>query len=139
MKSTTRIIVTSLLLLIAVASPAWAQAKSELTVALSSFSAETLDPALQGHNVKYYLSLMFDYLVGVTPDGQPSQAGGLASKWESSADHRRWTFHLRKGVKFHDGSDMTSEDVKFSLQRAMSKRSRRAMRARCARSSPTSR
>src|SRR5881296_3509757 len=123
MKSTTRIIVTSLLLLIAVASPAWAQAKSELTVALSSFSAETLDPALQGHNVKYYLSLMFDYLVGVTPDGQPSQAGGLASKWESSADHRRWTFHLRKGVKFHDGSDMTSEDVKFSLQRAMSKRS----------------
>src|SRR3989475_177253 len=123
MKSTTRVIVTSLLLLIAVASPAWAQAKSELTVALSSFSAETLDPALQGHNVKYYLSLMFDYLVGVTPDGQPSQAGGLASKWESSADHKRWTFHLRKGVKFHDGSDMSSEDVKFSLQRAMSKRS----------------
>src|SRR2546427_177312 len=66
---------------------------------------------------------MFDYLVGVTPDGQPSQAGGLASKWESSADHKRWTFHLRKGVKFHDGSDMSSEDVKFSLQRAMSKRS----------------
>src|SRR5262245_17142788 len=102
---------------------AWAQAKSELTVALSSFSAETLDPALQGHNVKYYLSLMFDYLVGTTPEGQPSQAGGLASKWESSADHKRWTFHLRRGVKFHDGTEMTSEDVKFSLQRAMGKRS----------------
>src|SRR2546428_5125846 len=66
---------------------------------------------------------MFDYLVGVTPDGQPSQAGGLASKWESSADHRRWACHLRKGGKLHDGSDMTSEDGKFSLQRAMSKRS----------------
>src|SRR5687768_9397106 len=111
------------LLVLAVAGAAQAQAKSELTIALSSFSAETLDPALQGHNVKYYLSLMFDYLVGVTPDGQPSQAGGLASKWESSADHKRWTFQLRKGVKFHDGTDMTSEDVKFSLQRAMSKRS----------------
>jgi peptide/nickel transport system substrate-binding protein len=105
------------------AGPAWAQAKSELTVALSSFSAETLDPALQGHNVKYYLSLMFDYLVGVTPDGQPTQAGGLAAKWESSADHKRWTFHLRRGVKFHTGEEMTSEDVKFSLQRAMGKRS----------------
>ena len=105
------------------AGQAQAQAKSELTVALSSFSAETLDPALQGHNVKYYLSLMFDYLVGVTPDGQPTQAGGLASKWEASADHKRWTFHLRKGVKFHNGDEMTSEDVKFSLQRAMSKRS----------------
>ena len=108
---------------LAVAGPGWAQAKTDLTVALSSFSAETLDPALQGHNVKYYLSLMFDYLVGTTPDGQPSQQGGLATKWENSPDHKRWTFHLRKGVKFHNGDEVTSEDVKFSLQRAMGKRS----------------
>ena len=121
--TTTGRIMLSLLVLAGMASPASAQAKSELTVALSSFSAETVDPALQGHNVKYYLSLMFDYLVGTTPDGQPSQAGGLASKWETSADHKRWTFHLRRGVKFHDGTEMTSEDVKFSLQRAMGKRS----------------
>ena len=113
----------ALMVVLAVVGQAEAQAKSELTIALSSFSAETLDPAPQGHNVKYYLSLMFDYLVGVTPDGQPSQAGGLATKWEASADHKRWTFQLRKGVKFHDGTEMTSEDVKFSLQRAMSKRS----------------
>ena len=111
------------ILALAAASPALAQTKSELVVALSSFSAETLDPALQGHNVKYYLSLMFDYLVGTTPDGQPSQAGGLASRWENSADHKRWTFHLRKGVRFHTGEEMTSDDVKFSLQRAMGKRS----------------
>src|SRR5213593_176383 len=99
-----RFVVVALMLLAVVtlgAAAGQAQGKSELVVALSSFSAETLDPALQGHNVKYYQAMMFDYLVGVTPDGQPSQAGGLASKWESSADHRRWTFHLRKGVKFH--------------------------------------
>jgi peptide/nickel transport system substrate-binding protein len=101
----------------------WAQAKTELTVALSSFSTETLDPALGGHIVKYYLSLMFDYLVGSTPDGQPSPNGGIATKWENSPDHRRWTFHLRKGVKFHNGDDVMAEDVKFSLQRAMGKRS----------------
>jgi peptide/nickel transport system substrate-binding protein len=116
-------LVAAAMIVLALTGHAQAQAKSELTVALSSFSAETLDPALQGHNVKYYLSLMFDYLVGVTPDGQPSQAGGLATKWEASADHKRWTFQLRKGVKFHNGDEMTSEDVKFSLQRAMSKRS----------------
>src|SRR6266542_6313498 len=101
----------------------WAQAKPDLTVALSSFASETLDPVLAGHLVKYYLSLMFDYLVGTTPEGQPSQAGGLATRWENSADHKRWTFHLRKGVRFHTGEEMTSEDVKFSLQRAMGKRS----------------
>src|SRR5262244_980969 len=123
MKSLRMLLVLMSLGVSTLAVPAWAQSKSELTIALSSFSAETLDPALQGHNVKYYLSLMFDYLVGTTPDGQPSQGGGLASKWENSADHKRWTFHLRRGVKFHDGTEMTSDDVKFSLQRAMSKRS----------------
>jgi peptide/nickel transport system substrate-binding protein len=101
----------------------WAQAKPDLTVALSSFSTETLDPALGGHIVKYYLSLMFDYLVGTTPDGQPSPNAGIATKWENSPDYKRWTFHLRKGVKFHNGDDVTSEDVKFSLQRATGKRS----------------
>src|SRR5947199_375068 len=123
MNSVVLLVLLSLGLSLGAAMPAWAQSKSELVIALSSFSAETVDPALQGHNVKYYLSLMFDYLVGTTTDGQPSQAGGLASKWENSADHRRWTFHLRKGVKFHNGDEMTSEDVKFSLQRAMGKRS----------------
>src|SRR2546422_4323171 len=105
------------------ASPAAAQGKSELTVALSSFSTEVLDPVLGGHVVKYYMSLMFDYLVGVTPDGQLSRDTGLATRWEPSSDHRRWTFYLRKGVKFHNGDEVTSEDVKFSLQRAIGKRS----------------
>ena len=67
--------------------------------------------------------MMFDYLVGTTPDGVPSKDGGLAMRWESSPDHKRWTFHLRKGVKFHNGDDVTSEDVKFSLERAAGKRS----------------
>ena len=103
--------------------PATAQGKSDLTVALSSFSTEVLDPIVGGHVVKYYMSLMFDYLIGVTPDGQLSKDGGLASHWESSADHKRWTFTLRKGVKFHTGEDVTSDDVKFSILRAMGKRS----------------
>src|SRR5881296_4203994 len=116
-------IAAGLLSVALLASPAAAQAKSELTVALSSFSTEVLDPVLGGHVVKYYMSLMFDYLVGVTPDGQLSKDAGLATRWEPSADHRRWTFYLRKGVKFHNGDEVTSEDVKFSLQRAISKRS----------------
>ena len=64
--------------------PAWAQPKTELTVALSSFATEVLDPPLGGHLVKYYLSMIFDYLVGTTPDGQPSRDGGLATRWENS-------------------------------------------------------
>jgi peptide/nickel transport system substrate-binding protein len=103
--------------------PAAAQAKTDLTIALAGVSTEVLDPTVNGHFVKYFLSLMFDYLIGVTPDGRLSADGGIATKWEASADHKRWTFTLRRGVKFHNGDDLSSEDVKFSLQRAMSKRS----------------
>ena len=39
----------------------------------------------------------------------------LATDWSANADATEWTFNLRKGVKFHDGSDFDAEDVKYSL------------------------
>ncbi|KGJ19732.1 ABC transporter substrate-binding protein [Paracoccus sanguinis] len=43
----------------------------------------------------------------------------LAESWENSEDGLVWTFHLRKGVKFHKGyGELTADDVVFSLQRA---------------------
>ena len=41
----------------------------------------------------------------------------LATDWSGNADATEWTFNLRKGVKFHDGSDFDAEDVKYSLMR----------------------
>jgi peptide/nickel transport system substrate-binding protein len=103
----------------------WARARpaSELTVAMSGFSTEVLDPILGGHSVKFYLALMFDYLIGVTPDGQLSRETGIARDWKPSPDYRRWTFTLRRGIRFHNGDELTSADVKFSILRAIGKRS----------------
>ena len=41
---------------------------------------------------------------------------GIASQWGVSSDGLTWTFTIRKGVKFHDGSELTAEDVLWSFQ-----------------------
>ncbi|MBI2910380.1 MAG: hypothetical protein HYX92_22270 [Chloroflexi bacterium] len=41
----------------------------------------------------------------------------LAEKWDVSSDGKAYTFHLRQGVKWHDGAPFTAEDVRFSLDR----------------------
>ncbi|HEU5139130.1 MAG TPA: peptide-binding protein, partial [Bacillales bacterium] len=56
--------------------------------------------------------LMFNGLIKVNKEIAPE--GDLAKDWEISDDGLTYTFHLRKGVKFHDGKPMTSADVKFS-------------------------
>lgn len=61
--------------------------------------------------------LMYDYLIG-TSDKDFSPVPNLAERWETSTDGKTWTYHLRKGVKFSDGTELTSKDVAYSFQRA---------------------
>ena len=53
------------------------------------------------------------------PPGATEPEPGLATEWEISDDGLTYTFTLREGVKFQDGSDFDSEDVKYSLERAI--------------------
>jgi peptide/nickel transport system substrate-binding protein len=57
--------------------------------------------------------LMFEPLLGMDRDGDIKP--NLAESWEVSKDGLLYTFHLRKGVKFHDGKEMTAEDVKYAV------------------------
>ncbi len=45
--------------------------------------------------------------------------GELAERWDISADSKTITFHLRPGAKFHDGSPVTAEDVRWSIERSL--------------------
>jgi peptide/nickel transport system substrate-binding protein len=62
-------------------------------------------------------SPMYDTLLRRSPKDGQTIIPDLAWKWEISPDNKKYTFHLRKGVKFHDGADFTAEDVKATYER----------------------
>lgn len=58
---------------------------------------------------------ILEHLAFTTPDNVTRPM--LAESWEASEDLTTWTFRLRKGVKWHNGDDFTTEDVKFNFER----------------------
>lgn len=76
-----------------------------------------LDPAFEEDGESFKVcDNIYDTLVQYK-DGSTEIEPGLATRWESSADGLTWTFYLRKGVKFHDGTPFNAEAVLFSLNR----------------------
>ena len=77
-----------------------------------------LDPVLNDANLDIWvLTNLYDTLLQPTEDGT-GVTPGLAESYEVSDDGLTFTLTLRDGVKFADGSDITAEDVKWSLDRA---------------------
>jgi peptide/nickel transport system substrate-binding protein len=72
---------------------------------------------------KWY-SLMSEGLTEQGPLPQVYQHPCLAKSWEVSQEGRVFLFPLKEGVKFHDGKDFTSEDVKYSFDRVMDPKTR---------------
>lgn len=61
---------------------------------------------------------IFDTLVSFK-ESAATPAPALAEKWEISPDGKEYTFFLRKGVKFHNGMELTAEDVKYTIESIM--------------------
>ncbi len=79
-------------------------------------STDTLDPGLADSSVPFVINRQWgDTIVNVTADGQIEPR--LAEKITPNADGTEWRFTIRQGVKFHDGSDMTVEDVVATFKR----------------------
>jgi len=95
-----------------------ADKKTTFTVALTS-GLDSLNPFLGVEANSYEMwALMYDYLVNYSMKDM-SPAPGLAKSWDTSADGKTWTFHLRDGVKWSDGQDLTSKDVAFTYNRVL--------------------
>ena len=83
---------------------------------ITVLAAESTD-AHQNQTAFIFSSGTVETLVGVDPQTLQIRPW-LAEKWES-ADAQNWTFTLRKGVKFHNGTEMTAEKVKASLENSI--------------------
>jgi peptide/nickel transport system substrate-binding protein len=91
-----------------------------LTYAVGNESA-TLDAHQEStygclHPVAPFYSLLLKW----DEDHYPKIVGDLAESWTVSPDYRTYTFRIRKGVKFHDGTLLTSRDVKASYDKIIS-------------------
>ncbi|HRK24341.1 MAG TPA: ABC transporter substrate-binding protein [Beijerinckiaceae bacterium] len=105
--------------------PVLAQTRDSVTLCMT-LEPPILDPtqgAAQAIKEVTYGNL-FEGLVALTSGGKI--VAKLAESWTVSPDNLTYTFKLRQGVKFHDGADLTSADVKFSFERAVAPDSKNA-------------
>ena len=83
-------------------------------------SADTLDPLNAIDNVETaYSAGMFDSMIEIGRDGLPHLQ--LAEEITPSSDGRTWTIRLRRGISFHDGRELTADDVLYTLRRIANK------------------
>lgn len=90
-----------------------------MTTVQESFNQ--LDPHDAAGSSMGLLNNLYESLVGVDP-GSLRPFPQLAERWDERDKGTRYVFHLRRGVKFHDGTELTSDDVRLSFDRFVAKR-----------------
>lgn len=94
------------------------EARRDNTLVFGTPASPTLfDPAqVRDPEAVRVISQVFETLLEYGPDGSTVEPG-LARSWETSADGRSWTFHLRRDVRFHDGTPFNAQAVCANFER----------------------
>ena len=97
------------------------ESAGHLRVTYTSLGSDGIYPKASNINAggKDVNSTMYDVVIGSDAQGAFSKDTGLANDWSVSSDGKVHTFHLRQGIPFHNGAEVTSEDVMFSALEVM--------------------
>lgn len=94
--------------------------EGNLRVGVIQLLTETFHPTWATVSRMQFLTPLYDHIVGADPDGKLDPRYGIAASWESSPDLLTWTFQLKEGIKFSNGSPVTAEDVAFTINEGAS-------------------
>jgi len=98
--------------------PAFSAPAGQDLVIANEADVTLFDPIrIQEAPTSFVAGFVYEQLVQRTNDGKVAPA--LAESWKLSPDRRTWTFSLRKGVKFHDGSEFDASVVEWAFKRAL--------------------
>lgn len=91
--------------------------KDTLVFAMNT-DVQSMDPQIQNDTTsEQVVKMLYNTLLKFEDDG--TVVGDLAESWSVSEDKLTWTFNLKQGVKFHNGKELTSADVKATFDRAL--------------------
>lgn len=120
MKSTRQLLVFALLIFAALMLGIAVQADGHTTVTFGLESPKSLDPATNSNDPEIlFQRTIYDFLLEASVDetGATVFIPNLATDWQISEDGLTYTFELREGVLFHDGSTFSSADVVHTFER----------------------
>jgi peptide/nickel transport system substrate-binding protein len=97
----------------------WSAPQGKIVIAQGG-DPVTLDPHMHNENYSFVtIRQVYDHLISrLIKDGKLTHLPMLATSWEA-INETTWIFHLRKGVKFHNGEDFNAEAVKYSIDRIL--------------------
>ena len=100
----------------------------KLTWMIGNFGHERFDPTYGSSEGHDYGRLIHAFLISSdVQDERRISSPGIVTKWEVSSDGLTWTYTVREGVKFHDGSEVTMDDVLWTLQHTIGAESKDAV------------
>lgn len=97
------------------------QSEGHLRITYASLGSDGIYPKAGNVNAggKDINTTMYDVVIGSNGQGAFSEDTGLATSWEMTPDGKTHTIHMRQGILFHNGQEVTAHDAKFGLEEVM--------------------